>query len=616
MPDVYFSLSRDTPHNHESESAYDPLCQDCVIQLSQLHAPLTSPVQHLLSKTIRHSPSPTEEILIRDAISQVESRINGIDVTTAKIQLLLSNLAEQRARVQAYRDKHKVLVAPVWHIPPEILSYIFVLCLSHRPPNEINRTSLKRSLLLARINQYWRQVALSTPQLWTTIFLDSKSLGGAAEGHEPPPEPSLSSSSLCMPKVCLERSGACPLSITVFSQEFNAEILDFIIPLSDRWRRMSLNTNITMLHALFPIQGKLSRLEHLEIRNTQWVEGPPPSVGLLSFFTEAPLLKHVILSNTFQPSFKTLPLQQLTTWDSPIRVSEFPQVFKLAPNLEECFLQPLRMFNGSLNGYTLISENETTFSHNLTSLHISTGTITNLSVQLHHLPQFPHLRQLFLYCDKRVLINSPENTLVPFFAKSGGQLEYLMFGISVALDMIRQCLAYTPMLTSLHIHRMASDLVLNHLTLQEDGSVGWLVPKLKTLRLSGKLYFQARTVTKLIRSRWQSPKSSSSSSSLQSSDALPSGSTSTSYSSSSDSVADSTIAIVPVHDARPRTLTSVDILPPRQDKFDIDEKNELLGLNQQGFEVTIRSLRRSEFLSHNSMLGFDGKGVLQVGRGW
>ena len=605
MPDVYFGLSTDTAHD-------DPLCQDCVIQLSRLHEPLTSPVQHLLSDTARHSPSPTEEILIRDAITQVESRINGIDVTTAKIQSLLSNLAQQRARVQAYRDKHKVLVAPVWHIPPEILSYIFVLCLPHRPPNEVNRSSLKRSLLLARVNQYWRHVALSTPQLWTTIFLDSRSLAGAGEGHEAPAE-------LSMPKLCLERSGACPLSITVFSQEFNVDVLDFIIPLSDRWRRMSLNTNITMLQALFPIQGKLSRLEYLEIKNSQWSEGPPPAIGLLSFFSEAPRLKHVMVSNTFQPSFQVLPLQQLTTWDSPVRVSDFPQVFKLAPNLEECFLQPLRMFN---NG-SLASENETNFSHNLTSLHISTGSITNLSVQLHHLPQFPFLRQLFLYCDKRVLINSPENTLVPFFAKSGGQLEYLMFGMSVALDMIRQCLAYTPMLTSLHIHRMASDSVLNYLTLQKEGydrgddgsSDGWLVPRLTTLRLSGKLYFQARTVTKLIRSRWRNAVSSSSSSSLSSS--------ATSCSTNSvDATATATTSQL-LHDdddddddARPRTLRCVDILPPRHDKFDMDEKKELLAFNQQGFEVNIRSLRRGDFLARNSMLrGVDGKGVLQVGRG-
>ncbi|KAF8800295.1 hypothetical protein BYT27DRAFT_7117709, partial [Phlegmacium glaucopus] len=172
MADVYFCSSKETAHHYhyQSESVYDPLCPHCAINVSQLHEPLTSPVQHLLSETTRHSPSPTEEIQIREAISQAESRINGIDLTTAKIQLLLSNLAEQRVKIQAYRDKHKVLIAPVWDIPPEILSYIFVLCLSHRPPNEIKRSSLKRSLLLARVNQYWRQVALSTPQLWSTIF--------------------------------------------------------------------------------------------------------------------------------------------------------------------------------------------------------------------------------------------------------------------------------------------------------------------------------------------------------------------------------------------------------------------------------------------------------------
>jgi hypothetical protein len=42
-----------------------------------------------------------------------------------------------------------------------------------------------------------------------------------------------------------------------------------------------------------------------------------------------------------------------------------------------------------------------------------------------------------------------------------------------------------------------------------------------------------------------------------------------------------------VHDARPRTHRSDDILPPQEDKFDIDEKKELLTLNQQSFEANI-----------------------------
>ena len=602
------STTTSTAHQcNESKSACDTLCPGCAIQVSQLHEPLTSPVQHLLSETARHLPSPAEEVQIREAISQAESRIHSIDATAAKIQLLLSDLAEERTKVQAYRDKHKVLVAPVWDIPPEILSYVFVLCLSHRPPNEIKRSSLKRSLLLARVNRYWRQVALSTPQLWSTIFLDSKSLTGPRTGHETPAEDS-STKTLCMPKVCLERSGACPLSIIVFSQEFNVEILDFIIPISHRWRRISLNTNMTMLQSLSSIKGNLHRLEHLEIRNTQWIEGPPPAIGLLSFFSEAPCLKHVMVSNTFQTAFSTLPLQQLTTWEGPVRISDFAQVFKLAPSLEECFLQPLRMLNGPL-----MCENETNLSHNLTSLHISTGTITNLSLQLQHLPQFPCLRQLFLYCDKRVLISSPETTLIPFFAKSGGQLRYLMFGISVSLEIIRRCLAHTPMLTSLHIHRVATDVVLNYLTLEEgccDREGSGLVPKLETLRLSGKLYFPARAVTKLIHSRWRSDNFPSPTSS---SCALPSRSASTSDFPNNEEV----IITIPIDDAHhhPRTLRSVYILPPRQDRFDIEEKNELLSLNQQGFEVTIRPLDRPVFLNHDSMLGYDGNGVLQAGRG-
>jgi len=64
--------------------------------------------EHLLSETVRHITVHRLQRNIRDAISQVESRINGIDVTAAKIQLLLSNLADQRATIQEPEDSRSV----------------------------------------------------------------------------------------------------------------------------------------------------------------------------------------------------------------------------------------------------------------------------------------------------------------------------------------------------------------------------------------------------------------------------------------------------------------------------------------------------------------------------
>ena len=47
------------------------------------------------------------------------------------------------------------LVAPVWELPPEILSHVFLLCFPVRMDwAEIKRSSLKRSITLAQVNRH------------------------------------------------------------------------------------------------------------------------------------------------------------------------------------------------------------------------------------------------------------------------------------------------------------------------------------------------------------------------------------------------------------------------------------------------------------------------------
>jgi hypothetical protein len=141
-----------------------------------------------------------------------------------------------------------------------------------------------------------------------------------------------------------------------------------------------------------------------------------------------------------------------------------------------------------------------------------------------------------------------------------------MWGFGASLTTISHCLKHTPLLTTLQIHRITNDSLLRHLVApNSDGVV--LLPKLETLRLSGKTLFLVPPLLEVIRSRWKSPQET-------------------------EPVAE---AKLPVDQ---RCLKSVLILPPGQDKFDGQRRKELLALNGEGFDVRIHTLDRRAFLSH------------------
>ncbi|KJA24951.1 hypothetical protein HYPSUDRAFT_135492, partial [Hypholoma sublateritium FD-334 SS-4] len=139
--------------------------------VSQLQvSPLQSPLQHLLSKSKRHVPSASEEVQIREIIGDAQMRIAEIDNARGRITQLLRELDQERIVVQEYAYNHRVMVAPIWYVPPEIISCVFSFCLPRHSLQEITRSSIKSSLLVAAVDRNWRNIALSTPQLWTTMI--------------------------------------------------------------------------------------------------------------------------------------------------------------------------------------------------------------------------------------------------------------------------------------------------------------------------------------------------------------------------------------------------------------------------------------------------------------
>ncbi|KAF9033184.1 hypothetical protein BJ165DRAFT_1515994 [Panaeolus papilionaceus] len=195
------------PHTHHHKPS-DPLCTSCTTLLSHLHTPLTSPFTHLLSKTTRHIPrTSSEEHSIHTVISTGLSRITEIEQAESKLKALMNDLKREKRKVEAWVDDHRVMIAPVWTLPPEVLSEIFVRVVGFddgswdeleystapdevltlpsstsgttptpadrerekRARGEITRASIRSSVRLSWVCRQWRDVALHTPQLWTRI---------------------------------------------------------------------------------------------------------------------------------------------------------------------------------------------------------------------------------------------------------------------------------------------------------------------------------------------------------------------------------------------------------------------------------------------------------------
>ncbi|KAJ7175238.1 hypothetical protein C8R43DRAFT_872969, partial [Mycena crocata] len=106
-------------------------------------------------------PSPTDESYFvpekRVALAKVKSKID-------RYRMVLYALETEQRVLESSLD---ILVYPVLTLPVEITSQIFLECL---PQNGRVRPSPHAApLLLAQICHHWRNIALSTCQLWSTV---------------------------------------------------------------------------------------------------------------------------------------------------------------------------------------------------------------------------------------------------------------------------------------------------------------------------------------------------------------------------------------------------------------------------------------------------------------
>lgn len=156
-------------------------------------------------------PSEAETAEIRSVLRDRCDRLTGLtEINTPSGTQSISSVSRAHVDLQAEIAGLRTLLSPSRKLAPELIAHIFELCIPVRELRESAIRANEAPLLVAQICHGWREVALSTPQLWTrmSIWLP---LGGVAspDWNEVIKQAALASS------LWLSRSGSLNVHVAV-----------------------------------------------------------------------------------------------------------------------------------------------------------------------------------------------------------------------------------------------------------------------------------------------------------------------------------------------------------------------------------------------------------------
>ncbi|KAF9023346.1 hypothetical protein BDZ89DRAFT_1069953 [Hymenopellis radicata] len=197
----------------------------------------------------------------------------------------------RRLATQAFRDAHVVIFPPVHSLPPEIMSKIFGLVVGNgRVVLPARRTTAPWNLLT--VCQYWRNIALSLPCLWSSF--DIQRDRGPTLIRSPPMVHRGARARAIKVEVIkhLSLSGDEPLNFVVEASETTLSQITLVklIGQSSRWKDVSLIRSGD-LYVAFPNfgAGPLEILQSLSIRPLSpiYTGYLPHTEGILQKFANA-----------------------------------------------------------------------------------------------------------------------------------------------------------------------------------------------------------------------------------------------------------------------------------------------------------------------------------------
>ena len=250
-----------------------PLFEELLSSINRISdAPPPKPYPHLASSF--SSPTTKEVIAIKDAIRNSSSHEESIKKLLSQLKDVETTLQARLNAERNYRSYLRGTVSTMRLLPPEVLSNIFLYL-----PEEIDEYSkfaLNRSApwSISRVCRKWRDVCLSTPQLWIhppTIYLNRQYTSGFFE----------------LLKTATELS--FPHGITLRLRETHARDIEWFEDILPHVHSLDVHVDLPMIKGLVQRKENLKRLKSAIITFTSNSSEEPPTLDFLSPVTSLTL---------------------------------------------------------------------------------------------------------------------------------------------------------------------------------------------------------------------------------------------------------------------------------------------------------------------------------------
>ncbi|KAJ6454450.1 hypothetical protein C8R47DRAFT_1029980 [Mycena vitilis] len=249
-----------------------------------------------------------------------------IEEIGAQISELKSSIKLLKDEQNFYRERLATYTYPVLTLPYEVVSKIFVQFLPVYPTPPPIRGILSPNVL-AQICQQWRDIALTEPLLWRSIYLSIRKDSGIPQ-------------KLQVLETWLDRSGSCPLSINLDigkygdSEQTPSLFLRVITSHCARWEHLKLYS--TSHHPFPPTTGPFPLLRTLYTCSIK--DKADNSSPLISALHAAPVLRKVAVGwyDNYRPFFPWAQLTVITV--GGISAPNCVELLTKAANLVYCQL--------------------------------------------------------------------------------------------------------------------------------------------------------------------------------------------------------------------------------------------------------------------------------------